>query len=165
MLCLCAWSEWFYLSLITVKYVEEKSFQRRLQCRWQLFKSPTAPECMCVTATIWNIPLCFCAMCVGSCQKVYPIITDSYHYHFLSLWSLPLIQLIKSANVNIHFNLQSCLIGPVEPASQSEREMSPPPLTYSQETPFTLTVHLFLVFHKVPQTNTSLPSQISTREG
>lgn len=125
MLCLCAWSEWFYLSLITVKYVEEKSFQRRLQCRWQLFKSPTAPECMCVTATIWNIPLCFCAMCVGSCQKVYPIITDSYHYHFLSLWSLPLIQLIKSANVNIHFNLQSCLIGPVEPHCQSSCQRKP----------------------------------------
>lgn len=113
-------------------------------------------------------------LCVGSCQKVYPIITDSYHYHFLSLWSLPLIQLIKSANVNIHFNLQSCLIGPVEPHCQSSCQRKP---NYWQAWQpanqngrwallhWPLTVHLFLVFHKVPQTNTSLPSQISTREG
>lgn len=42
-------------------------------------------------------------VCVGSCQKVYPIITDSYHYHFLCLCAPHVIQLIKSASVNIQF--------------------------------------------------------------
>lgn len=55
---------------------------------------PPAPiTCVCpsVEARLGNV-----CVCVGLCQKVYPIITDGYHYHFLH-FSSP----FNPANVNI----------------------------------------------------------------
>lgn len=79
-------------------------------------------------------------------QKIYPIITDSYHYHFLRLCS-PYVQLIESVNVNILFkyqcNLTICPASKNSTTDKLDRRLIRAGEDRRPKTPFTLTVHLF----------------------
>lgn len=84
------------LVIANSKY-RNKVFQRGVQNSCQPFSSSAPCPFTCVCPSL-NYPLE--RVCVGLCQKVYPIITEGYHYHFLHV-SPPLIPLMSIYNLNM----------------------------------------------------------------
>lgn len=82
-LCVFMWLVRVDLCICNSSEIREKSFQKRFQYSWQLFNSSVT---LYVSLPVFKVGLCLCVR-VDLSQKVYPIITDSYHYHFLRLCS------------------------------------------------------------------------------
>lgn len=108
--CLCVFVWLVRVDLFGCNYsqIRETSFQ----CSWQLFSSSAI---LYVPLPVFKVGPRMCVR-VDISPKVQPIITDSYHYHFLRLCS-PSVQLIESANVNILFKYQCNLT--ICPASKN----------------------------------------------
>lgn len=132
-------SIWLQLQSNTWK---KKKVSREFQYSWQLFSSSAI---LYVSLPVFKVGPRMCVR-VDISQKIYPIITDSYHYHFLRLCS-PSVRLIESANVNILFkyqcNLTICPASKNSTTDKLDRQLIRAGEDRRPKTPFTLTVHLF----------------------